>query len=243
MSTVQGGQGNIITNGLVLNLDAANPRSYDYPYNGTIWNDLSGNGNNGTLINGVGYNSSNGGSLVFDGVNDYISTTTNLGTNPIPSHTISVWVKTSVASGKKIIGIENQQIGTTSNIYDRHIYVGTNGRFYYGVYDTTNRLLVSNSSLVDGVWHNIVGICTGNNQIFLYVDSILNSFGVGNSYALYGSSYIRIGSYALGVPGGWANSANGYFTGQIANAQIYNRALSSQEVLQNYNATRARFGV
>ena len=59
----------IVTDGLVLCLDAANSKSY--PGTGTAWNDLSGNGNNGTLINGVGYNSNNGVSLVFDGVNDY----------------------------------------------------------------------------------------------------------------------------------------------------------------------------
>ena len=71
MSTVQGGQGNIVTNGLVLNLDAANPRSYPPAYNGTTWFDLSGNSNNGTLTNGPTYNTGSGGSIVFDGVDDY----------------------------------------------------------------------------------------------------------------------------------------------------------------------------
>jgi hypothetical protein len=55
----------IITDGLVLALDAGNPKSY--PGSGTAWTDLSGNGNTGTLVNGTGYNSGNGGSLVFDG--------------------------------------------------------------------------------------------------------------------------------------------------------------------------------
>jgi hypothetical protein len=71
MSTVHGGPGNIVTSGLVLNLDAANPRSYPPPYNGVTWTTLAGS-NNGTLINGPTFNSSNGGSIVFDGVNDYI---------------------------------------------------------------------------------------------------------------------------------------------------------------------------
>ena len=62
----------IVTNGLVLHLDAGNPASY--PGSGTTWTDLSGNGNDGTLVNGVGYDSANGGSLVFDGVNDYAYT-------------------------------------------------------------------------------------------------------------------------------------------------------------------------
>jgi hypothetical protein len=72
MSTVHGGPGNIVTSGLVLNLDAANPRSYPPPYNGVTWTTLAGS-NNGTLINGPTFNSSNGGSIVFDGVNDYIN--------------------------------------------------------------------------------------------------------------------------------------------------------------------------
>ena len=70
MSLNHGGKP-IVTDGLVLCLDAANPKSY--PGSGTTWTDLSGNGNNGTLVNGVGYNSDNGGSLSFDGVNDYVS--------------------------------------------------------------------------------------------------------------------------------------------------------------------------
>jgi hypothetical protein len=61
----------IITQNLVLCLDAANPKSY--PTTGTTWTDLSGNGNNGTLVNGVGYNTANGGALVFDGADDYIT--------------------------------------------------------------------------------------------------------------------------------------------------------------------------
>ena len=69
MSTVHGGPGNIVTSGLVLNLDAANPRSYPPPYNGTTWIDLSRNGNNGVLTNGPVFNSTNGGVFVFDNVN------------------------------------------------------------------------------------------------------------------------------------------------------------------------------
>ena len=61
----------IVTSGLILNLDAGNASSY--PGTGTTWTDLSGNNRNGTLINGVGYTSANGGALTFDGVNDYIS--------------------------------------------------------------------------------------------------------------------------------------------------------------------------
>ena len=60
----------IVTNGLVLALDAANTKSY--PGSGTVWSDLTPNGNNGALTNGPTFNSANGGSIVFDGTNDYL---------------------------------------------------------------------------------------------------------------------------------------------------------------------------
>ena len=86
MSTAEGG-GNIVTDGLVLLLDAANTKSY--VSGSTIWNDLSRSGNTGTLTNGPTYNSSNGGSIVFDGSNDFIE-----GTITVPtSFTFNVWLK------------------------------------------------------------------------------------------------------------------------------------------------------
>ena len=86
MSTAEGG-GNIVTDGLVLLLDAANTKSY--VSGSTIWNDLSRSGNNGSLINGPTFNSLNGGSIVFDGSNDFIE-----GTITVPtSFTFNVWLK------------------------------------------------------------------------------------------------------------------------------------------------------
>jgi hypothetical protein len=245
MSTVQGSwRGpNIVRDGLVLYLDAGSPNSFPLINQSTTWKDISGNVNNGVLTNGPTFDTGNGGSIMFDGSDDYITTTTNLGSNPIPSHTISIWFKTTVASGTKLIGVENQQTGISSIYNDRQIYIGTNGRIYYGVYDTAPRNISSSLSLNDGVWHNAVGVCTGTNQILLYIDSILNSTGTGNGFSSYPSSYIRLGGYLLSSVN-WVNSINtGYYTGNIAQAQLYNRALSSSEVLQNFNATRARFGI
>lgn len=232
---------NIVTNGLVLYLDAGNRMSY--PGSGTTWSDLSGQGNNGTLQSSPVFNSANQGNISFDGVAAYISTTTNLGSNPLPIHTFSVWFRTSVASGKKIIGVENNQTGTGSTLYDRTIYMGTDGKIYYGVYDNTlaHRVISSLSTLNDNNWHNAVGICTGANLNSLYIDGIFNSSITGNAYSSYTTSYIRLGSYWLAA--GWTNGTQGYFTGNIANVQVYNRALSAQEVAQNYNATKTRFGL
>jgi hypothetical protein len=231
---------NIVTNGLVLYLDAANSKSY--VSGSTTWSDMSGNRNSGSLVNGPTFDSGNGGSIVFDGNNDSVNTTTNLGANPLPIHTISVWFKTSLASGKKLIGIEDQQTGILSTLNDRQIYMGNNGRIIYGVYDTAVRTITSTSTLNDNLWHQAVGVCTGANQILLYIDGILNSSGVGNGYALYTTSYIRIASYLVGST--WPNSVfQGYYPGNIAQVQIYNRALTQTEITQNYNATKTRFNL
>jgi len=97
----------IITDGLVLCLDAGNPKSY--PGSGTTWTDLSGNGNNGTLTNGPTYNSGNLGSLVFDGVNDYV----NLGDLDLPApFTLSIWFKGNTTQSQQYCGLLNKSSST-----------------------------------------------------------------------------------------------------------------------------------
>jgi len=93
----------IVTSGLVLNLDAGNSYSYPTPYNSTSWTDLSGNNNNGTLMNGVGYNSANGGALTFDGVNDYVDF---VAPNLTTSLTVEMWANagTNFSTGKMFFG-------------------------------------------------------------------------------------------------------------------------------------------
>jgi hypothetical protein len=232
--------GKIVTNGLVLALDAGDRNSY--PGSGTTWTDLSENRNNGTLTNGPTFSSTNGGSIVFDGVDDIVNTSLDLGTNPIPSHTISVWFKTNSASGKKIIGIENVQSGQGTSLFDRHLYVGTDSKLYYAVYDVSSHFISSSANVTNNVWKNATAICTGANSISLYVDGILNGSTTGNSYSGYSNSYIRIGGYRLEAPT-HPNSLPGYFTGNISVIQIYNRALSASEILQNYNAQKSRFNL
>ena len=103
MSTVHGGPGNIVTSGLVLNLDAANPRSYPPPYNGTVWTDLAGT-NNGTLTNGPTFNSANGGNIVFDGVNDFVQLSATPSSLVTSNVTISSWFNTLNTTQQMIVG-------------------------------------------------------------------------------------------------------------------------------------------
>jgi hypothetical protein len=211
----------IVTDGLVLNLDAGNPVSY--PGSGTTWTDLSGNGNNGTLVNGVGYNSGNGGSIVFDGTNDYAISTQNFifsSNNPL---TISVWIKTN-------------SLTLDGAYYRRILSFNTN----YGISTTTTSVgwytagvdLITPVTISTGLWYKVDCIYTGT-QYQTYLNGVLaNSF---TSTFPATSSQLWIGRFH--------SSNDGRFNGNIAQASIYNRALSAAEIQQNFNATRSRFGI
>jgi hypothetical protein len=227
----------IVTNGLVLYLDAG----ISYPKTGTTWFDLSGQGNNGTLVNGVGYNSSNRGSLVFDGVDDYVTLPTNLliheTGNPF---TFSIWFKTS--STGIILGQQNTNTPNNATGYVPGIYVGTNGLLYTSCFwgGSTGNQSVSSSSVNNNNWNNITVTFLSGSQI-----SYLN----GTSYATLSktqTNYSPTYYYFLGtgIGGGWTNfPASPYFNGSISNTLYYNRALTAQEISQNFNATRAKYGV
>jgi len=225
----------IVTEGLVLNLDAGNPLSY--PGTGTTWTDLTTNGNNGTLINGPTFDSANGGSIVFDGSDDFVSTTIEF-TNP-QSFSVSAWFKTSITNGKKIIGFEQTQTGLTGG-YDRHIYIGSDGKLYFGLYDGTIKIVSSPLTYNDNNWHYVLATYGGEGTTMrLYVDGISVATSTAN-FAQNMNGWWRIASYNLS---GWTNASNGYFNGSIGAAYIYNRGISQIEVLQNYNATKGRYGL
>ena len=182
----------VVTDGLVLALDAADRNSYSG--SGTSWTDLTGRGNNGTLANGPTYSSDNRGSLVFDGTDDEI-TTTNLITNPA-IFTICCWFRTTTASGRKILGFESSQFSVSGN-YDRHLYMGSDGRVYFGIYDGVRKLATSTSTLNDGNWHYIVGTYGGEGTTMrLYVNGVSNATQT-TSGPLSFNGYWRIASYRL----------------------------------------------
>jgi len=212
----------IVTSGLVLCLDATNPKSY--PGSGTAWNDLSGNGNNGTLTNGVGYNSSNLGSLVFDGVNDYIP----IGTTGFPfgssAGTLCIWCRTNTITGGFTWSIS---YGSASSNQSR--FLGINGStYYFGGYG--NDIVASGVPL--NTWFNMVGVYDGANAS-MYINGVLVSGPTAKSW----------NTVANNAQLGRQTNGSEYWNGNIANASIYNRALVAAEVQQNFNAYRGRFGI
>jgi hypothetical protein len=215
----------IVPDGLVLFLDAAAPLSY--PGFGTTWTDLSGNGNNGTLVNGVGYNSNNGVSLSFDGVNDYATTGNILVPTSASSYTVSVWC------------YRNRNNAVYEELLSQWTGASSANSFFFGFNNSNVRFTDNWSSVVvsgagnTGVWMNLVGVhTTSNAYIFLN----------GNLSATRGSgfSYTGTGAFVIGRQGE-LNSE--YFSGNISQVSIYNKALTPQEVQQNFNALKGRFGL
>jgi len=226
----------IVTSGLVLCLDAGNRKSY--PGTGTTWTDLSGNGNTGTLTNGPTYNSSNGGSIVFDGSNDYSTLPTNLliheTGNPF---TFSIWFKTS--STGIILGQTNTSNPDIATGFVPAIYVGTNGLLYTSCFwgGANSNQSISSSSVNNGSWNNITVTFASNSQI-----SYLNGVSyatLAKTQAFYSSTYY----YFLGSGFGsnWTNIGSRYLNGNISVVKYYNRALSATEIAQNYNALKSRY--
>jgi hypothetical protein len=228
---------NIVESGLVLSLDAANIKSYTS--GSTTWFDKSGRGNNGTLTNGPTFDSLNGGSIVFDGTNDYIS----LGTGTsyaFPKLTYEVWVKTPTTGSGMTDGT-----GLLSFGYGNSMFISPAGalRFIITSGSSVTRVvqaIYSGTNLYDNQWHHIV--CSrGDSTYEMYIDKVLVSTGASTLTPGWDglSGYSSSGA----VAGSNVNSENYKLKGNLPLIRVYNRALSAQEVLQNYNATKGRFNL
>lgn len=228
MATVRGPR--IVTSGLILALDAADKKSYSG--SGTAWNDLSGNNRNGTLTNGPTFSSANGGSVVFDGVDDYVRTSSLSLTGNETALTISCWFRpTSVSVIKAVVSLGDEATGKRRMLLQRNAIIEANG---YNVDWGSSNLLTINT------WCNI--------------NIVYTSYTVSTGVALYFNGYAVAGSGSNSslsaftntqctICGNNATPATENAGGNISKVMIYNRALSASEVLQNFNSTRGRFGI
>jgi hypothetical protein len=222
----------IVTDGLVLCLDAANRKSY--PGSGSTWTDLSGNNNTGTLTNGPTFTSDNGGSIVFDGTNDHISILASP-SNILTTLTMECWFNASGAplngfhvmfqkeggfSGGAVYGLRAQPAST---------FVAM---ICYDVLTTSQNFLNSTTTLTNGVWYHVSSTLDSSYSWKLYINGVLESSSTLTAYPFQNSSAIYIGT-------GDAR----YTNGKISNIKIYNRALSAEEISQNFQATRGRYGI
>jgi hypothetical protein len=233
MSTLSGGP-NVIMNGLVLYLDAANPKSYIY--GSTTWNDVSRSGNNGTLINGPTFNNANGGSIVFNGSNNYTNLGTNINfANYNTGFTIGFWVKVlNTSQTNRYLFSKLTTDGTDNQFSVIYGYASNTFELYTGA-SGANQTIRTNSQIVinDTNWHFLyytVGATTTG-----YLDGVsrfTNTYGSLTFTSSTNTNYIST-----------FNGSQNHGNLSVANMVIYNRILSATEILQNFNTTRARFGV
>ncbi|MDO8469698.1 MAG: DUF2341 domain-containing protein [bacterium] len=192
--------------------------------------DSTSNANNGTLQSAPTATSGqiDGSGSFTSASSQYISTANSLASSQ--DFTISTWFKTSTAGGTRIIGFESGQTGTTSSNYDRHIYMGTDGKIRFGWWSGAANIVSSTATLTDGLWHHAVGTHTAGNVGTLYIDGV--SQGTGGNTAQDYNGYWRIGSYKLNS---WAAGADGYFTGQVDEARVSNIARNGGWIKTEYN--------
>ena len=226
----------IVTDGLVLCLDAGNTKSY--PGSGTTWTDLIGNGKNGQ-INGSGYDSGNGGSLVFDG-NDQVSINNSYSTVSLP---IGSSPRTLIACFK----------GTSSFSGYKHI-------IHYGNTDTNQAygIAILDGYLNNHTWagnSNFSNFALSLNQIYwvavTYNDSASprNRFFVNGVFGTTGYGQGKTSDYSINTGTNYGLKVGArifnaeYFIGNIYLSMVYNRTLTDMEIQQNFNALRGRFGI
>ena len=222
----------IVEDGLVFCVDVANRRSY--PRAGTVWTDLATSKVNGTLTNMTDNFSTDGvGTLTFDGADEHVNFGDNFSFLDDPDaneFTITSWI--------------NGDSGADGTIFSK----ADNGNRMVQLFTSTSDTLVTKTGgtqivgstiVADGTWHN-VGLRVSNDggtyKAKLYVDGMSDS-----SEVAVGSTTVTA-DFLIGARRDSGNTGLGYpFDGKIANCFMYNRALSSAEILQNYNATKWRF--
>jgi len=230
----------IVTDGLVLALDAANHKSY--PGSGTTWYDLSGNGNNGTLTNGPVFSNNK---ITTDGIDDHIIIPDSgpLAVTPTDSFTVEV-----VFAINSLV-FRGDELDSSCSIFGRGSTSGAHGIGCYQDFDT-GQLSVRMGSR--GVSQIVEVTNIDNDRIYhgtftytptiqrAYLDSV--EFGTGDTTGGAGGTFDQFDWAILedrAVPGG-----NGeHVSGSVFLGRIYNRALSASEIQQNYNATKSRFGL
>ena len=213
----------IVTSGLLLALDAADKLSY--PGSGTTWRNLASNNFNCTLTNGPTFSGANMGSIVYDGADD--SGTCNLVTSDANNVTMEAWFKATTLPGSLILYNGNS---ATSGYGFTHGACGATSTTLYVFFGGLNCNVVSYAGMTTNVWYQAVytRTTTPSTSNILYINGISRSTNTSSN---------------PNAPAGSTLIGHSAFNGNISIARIYNRALTATEVLQNYNATKNRYGL
>lgn len=215
----------IVTNGLLLHLDAGNSTSY--PGSGTTWFDLSGGNKNMSLMNTPSFVSGSISYFDFNGTDEYAQGTGL--TVPTTAYTKSVWfwvdayVANNIVSGFNGVGGHFLYMGSTTKILVGHHNQGV----AFGTYQ-------SNATISLNTWYNVTVTFSTSQGFKIYINGQLDS-SHNMTLAHLGSGTTNLASYG--------NSGDNFLNGRISKVYTYNRSLTGAEVLQNFNADRSQFGI
>ena len=227
----------LVQNGLVLALDAADKNSY--VGSGTSWSDLSGNANTGTLTNGPTFSGGNGGSIVFDGTNDYVSISYNSVLNTPNGATYNIWIYPTQTG--EFLNRGTSDAGATPD--NPRLYIDVSNKNIYFDWSSVSvdrYVTTTNNSFNSNSWIQITATVTVGGRMEVYINGTVCTYTIRSNADTMPNPLpntndpIQIGG-ATWIPR--------YFGGRISIVSLYNRALSATEALQNYNATKTRFGL
>jgi len=225
---------NMVTNGLVLALDAANTKSY--PGSGTVWRDLSGSNISGSLINGPTFSNTNNGVIVFDGTNDYVDINNTYTFTSSSNFSVQLWVYFLNHSDRPT---------AAADIFGKgHFYANTWDIWLYNTHQISFETRGNTTGITDNLDTSALAINTWHNFAATYNNTAKSIYVNGN----------RVGTSTYPGPGDFTNGFNVYIgsrqgdlsrslRGRVAMTCLYNRSLTASEVLQNYNATKSRFNL
>jgi hypothetical protein len=220
----------IVTSGLVLSLDAGDRNSY--VSGSSVWNDVSGNGKTGTLSNGPTFDTTNGGSIVFDGVDDYVAVA---GSIILTQATFLLWIK---RNGLQVsyTGLMHSRGGTGGNVTGMNVDPSGQQGIGYHWNDTVTTYGWNSGLVIPESW-SMIAITVVSTFAIAY---LVNQLGLRSATNSVSHASTTLAALSLARD----NTGSGrIFKGNIAGGLLYNRALSATEVLQNYNAQKSRFGL
>lgn len=217
---------NSISSSLIYNIDPLNSRCYTG--SGITVNGLTSFGS-GTLINGVGFTSTNGGCFTFDGTNDYIDFGSSFLTNQ--SYTLEFVFKTSTTNISVMSGKWTGGTDWWAGIWSTNKFM-----FSCNIVSSSKIDIQSSMNVNDNVIRQVVTTCDATSFISrLYVNGVLDATGIGNAAPIDPGGIFTFSKFG--------SSSGFYFAGTLYNFKVYNRALSAAEIKQNFEATRDRYGI
>jgi hypothetical protein len=215
-----------VTAGLVLNLDAGNAASY--PGSGTAWTDLSGNGRNGTLTGGPTYSSADGGSIVFDGTNDFVQCSGSL---TVTAATFVIWMRRN-GPQDDFDGIIYSRSANATGLS----FFGTTNKISYTWNNAVNTYTWDSGLTIPDLTWCMVAVSVTSTSATAY---LCQSGGITSATNTVSHTSTVLDDVKLAQD----DLGGRFFNGRISVAMIYDRALSADEISQNFNALRGRYGL